>query len=43
MRDQDGRPNGKVKLVALLTAIGLLAISAPAIVPLVRMIADLIW
>jgi hypothetical protein len=43
MRDESGRPNVKTRLVALLTAIGLLVVAAPAVIPLVRWIADLIW
>jgi hypothetical protein len=43
MRDSDGRPKGRVRVIALLAAIGLIAMSAPAVVPLVRWIADLVW
>jgi len=43
MRDETGRPNLRARLVALLTAVGLLVVAAPAVVPLVRWIADLIW
>ena len=43
MRDESGGPNVKTRLVALLAAIGLLVVAAPAIIPLVRWIADLIW
>jgi hypothetical protein len=43
LRDQGGGPNIKTRLVALLAAIGLLIVAAPAVVPLVRWIADLIW
>ncbi len=43
MRDHTGGPNMKVRLVALLAAVGLLVVSAPAVLPLVRWIADLVW
>jgi hypothetical protein len=43
MRDETGGPNIKTRLVALLAAIGLLVVTAPAVVPLVRWIADQIW
>lgn len=43
LRDFDGRPTGQVRLIALLATAGLVAISAPAIVGLLRWIADLIW
>jgi hypothetical protein len=43
MRDESGRPNAKTRAVALLAAIALLVVAAPAVVPLVRWIADLIW
>lgn len=43
LRDTDGRPTGQVRLIALLAAVGLIAISAPAIVGLIGWIADLIW
>jgi len=43
MRDHTGGPNTKVRLVALLAAVGLLVVSAPAVLPLVRWIADLVW
>jgi hypothetical protein len=43
LRDETGKPNVKTRLVALVAAIGLLVVAAPAVVPLVRWIADLIW
>ncbi|HSI92821.1 MAG TPA: hypothetical protein VK925_04940 [Jiangellaceae bacterium] len=43
LRDSHGRPTGQVRLIALLAAAGLVAISAPAIVGLIGWIADLIW
>ncbi|HEY9376693.1 MAG TPA: hypothetical protein VIQ02_06320 [Jiangellaceae bacterium] len=43
LRNERGEPNIKARLVALLAVIGLLVVAAPAIVPLVRWIADLIW
>jgi hypothetical protein len=43
MRDETGGPNIKTRLVALLAAVGLLVVTAPAVVPLVRWIADQIW
>lgn len=43
MRDSNGRPTARVRLIALLAAVGLLALSAPAIVPLVRWLAGLVW
>jgi hypothetical protein len=43
MRDESGRPNVKTRVVALLAAVALLVVAAPAVVPLVRWIADLIW
>jgi hypothetical protein len=39
MRDETGGPN----IVALLAAVGLLVVTAPVVVPLVRWIADQIW
>jgi hypothetical protein len=43
MRDPSGGPTVRIRLVALLAAVGLLVVTAPAVVPLVRWIADLIW
>lgn len=43
MRDDTGEPNVRTRLVALFAAIGLLVVSAPAVLPLVRWIADLVW
>jgi hypothetical protein len=43
MRDDTGGPNLKVRLVALLAAVGLLIVTAPAVIPLVRWILDQIW
>jgi hypothetical protein len=43
MRDDTGGPNVRIRLVALLAAVGLLVMSAPAVLPLVRWIADLVW
>ncbi|HMG31504.1 MAG TPA: hypothetical protein VK585_15435 [Jiangellaceae bacterium] len=43
MRDSTGGPTVRVRLVALLAAVGLLVVTAPAVVPLVRWIADLVW
>ena len=43
LRDESGGPNVKTRLVALLAAVGLLIVVAPAVIPLVRWIADLIW
>jgi hypothetical protein len=43
LRDETGKPNVKTRLVALVAAIGLVVVAAPAVVPLVRWIADLIW
>jgi hypothetical protein len=43
MRDENGGPNVKTRLVALFAAVGLLVVTAPAIIALVRWIADLIW
>ena len=43
MRDETGGPNVRIRLVALLAAVGLLVVSAPAVLPLVRWIADLVW
>ncbi|MGH8775229.1 MAG: hypothetical protein ACRDWI_08670 [Jiangellaceae bacterium] len=43
MRDADGGPNVKIRLVALAAAIGLLVVTAPAVLPLLRWIADLVW
>lgn len=43
MRDGSGGPNVRVRLVALLAAVGLLVVTAPVVVPLVRWIADLVW
>jgi hypothetical protein len=43
LRDHDGRPTAQVRLIALLAVVGLVALSAPAIVSVVRWIADLVW
>ncbi|HJU97083.1 MAG TPA: hypothetical protein VJ644_03820 [Jiangellaceae bacterium] len=43
MRDASGGPNVRIRLVALLAAVGLLVVTAPVVVPLVRWIADLVW
>ena len=43
MRDETGGPNVRTRLVALLAAVGLLVVTAPVVVPLVRWIADQIW
>lgn len=43
LRDPDGRPTARVRLVALLAAVGLVALSAPAIVYVVGWIVDLVW
>jgi hypothetical protein len=43
MRDESGGPNVKIRLVALLAAVGLLVVTAPAVIALVRWIANLIW
>jgi hypothetical protein len=43
MRDPTGGPTVRVRLVALLAALGLLVVTAPVVVPLVRWIADLVW
>jgi hypothetical protein len=43
LRDDAGKPNVRTRLVALLAAIGLLIVAAPAVVPLVRWIVHLIW
>jgi hypothetical protein len=43
LRDSHGRPTGQVRLIALLAAIGLIAISAPAVLALLRWITDLVW
>lgn len=43
LRDPSGRPSTRVRVIALLAAAGLIALSAPAIIPVVRWLADLIW
>ena len=43
MRDPTGGPTVRIRLVALLAAAGLLVVTAPVVVPLVRWIADLVW
>ena len=43
MRDSTGRPSTRVRVIALLAAAGLIAITAPAIIPLVRWLAGLFW
>lgn len=43
MRDPTGGPTVRVRLVALLAAAGLLVVTAPVVLPLVRWIADLVW
>ncbi|HZY28872.1 MAG: hypothetical protein ACRDVO_00345 [Jiangellaceae bacterium] len=43
MRDPTGGPTVRVRLVALLAAAGLLVVTAPVVVPLVRWVADLVW
>lgn len=36
LRDSRGKPAAPVRLVALLVAVGMLALAAPAVVPVVR-------
>lgn len=36
LRDQRGRPAGPLRILAALVALGLLALAAPAVIPLVR-------
>ena len=43
MRDETGGPNLRTRLVALLAAVGLVVVTAPAVVPVVRWILDQIW
>jgi hypothetical protein len=43
MRDPTGGPTIRIRLVALFAAAGLLVVTAPVVVPLVRWIADLVW
>jgi hypothetical protein len=42
MRDPDGGPTVRVRLLALLLALGMLLLAAPALVPLLRWLADLV-
>ena len=43
MRDETGGPNVRTRLVALLAAVGLLVVTAPAVIRLVQWIAAQIW
>ncbi|HEX6337176.1 MAG TPA: hypothetical protein VFZ85_09495 [Jiangellaceae bacterium] len=43
MRDPTGRPRARVRVIALLAAAGLIALTAPAIIPVVRWLAGLFW
>jgi hypothetical protein len=43
MRDDSGGPNVKTRLLALLAAMGLLIVTAPAVIPLIRWIVDQLW
>ena len=43
LRDSTGRPSTRVRVIALLAGVGLIAITAPAIIPLVRWLAGLFW
>ena len=43
LRDSTGRPSTRVRVIALLAAIGLIALTAPAIIPVVRWLAGLFW
>jgi hypothetical protein len=43
LREPDGRPRVRTRLIALLAAVGLLGLSAPAIIPVVRWLAGLVW
>jgi hypothetical protein len=43
MRDETGGPNVRTRLVALLAAVGLLVVTAPAVIQLGRWIAGQIW
>lgn len=36
LRDQRGRPAGPLRVLAALVALGLMALAAPAVVPIVR-------
>jgi hypothetical protein len=42
MRGPDGSPTVRVRLLALLLAVGMLLLAAPALVPLLRWLADLV-
>lgn len=43
MRDADGRPTTRVRMLALLVAVGMLALFAPAVISLVGWLAGLVW
>jgi hypothetical protein len=43
LRDSTGRPSTRVRVIALLAVVGLIALTAPAIIPVVRWLAGLFW
>lgn len=43
MRDAKGRPTARARVLALVVAAGLVALSAPAVVSLVGWLAGLFW
>ncbi|HEU4541412.1 MAG TPA: hypothetical protein VFR23_09825 [Jiangellaceae bacterium] len=43
LRDPAGRPSTRTRVIAFLAAVGLIALSAPAIIPVVRWLAGLAW
>jgi hypothetical protein len=43
LRDPSGRPSERTRVVALLVAVGLIVVTAPAIIVVVRWLAGLIW
>lgn len=42
LRDERGKPAGPLRLVAALVVLGMLALAAPAVVPVVRWVVGLV-
>lgn len=43
MRDPDGRPSTRMRLLALLVALGLLGLSVPLLAPMVQWLLAALW
>ena len=42
LRDQRGKPAAPIRLLAVLVVVGMLVLSAPVLVPIVRWVADIL-